>query len=262
MHKVSLAIPTYYSSQYLSIIIKTAIKSQIIDEIVITEDSNSDKEFRKVEKIVRKYQGKTRTLDINLIKNKENLGAYNNKFKAIISCKNEIVYQIDSDNIIKKNIDIVLNKINSEFNKEYIYYPSTLKQFFYNYQYYFYRDKNIVRLSDHDKLIDSSIVADSIINDNQITLDKNIFWILNCGNFIVSKTEFENTMKEYCNNDNVPLAADALAISYLWLKSGKNILLKENLYHYHRKRNTSVSLTLTEESRESFSFFREKFKSL
>ena len=52
MHKVSLAIPTYYSSQYLSIIIKTAIKSQIIDEIVITEDSNSDKEFRKVEKIV------------------------------------------------------------------------------------------------------------------------------------------------------------------------------------------------------------------
>ena len=97
-----------------------------------------------------------------------------------------------------KNIDIVLNKINSEFNKEYIYYPSTLKQFFYNYQYYFYRDKNIVRLSDRDKLIDSSIVADSIINDNQITLDKHFSGYI--GNFIVSKTEFENIMKEYCNN--------------------------------------------------------------
>ena len=34
-------------------------------------------------------------------------------------------------------------------------------------------------------------------------------------------------MQSYYRNDSIPLAADALAISYLWLKAGKTIQLSK-----------------------------------
>ena len=148
------------------------------------------------------------------------------------------------------------------FDSNRIYYPATLKQFFYNHQYYFKPDKNIVRLSLDDRDINSFDVSTSIKNNEKITIDKNIYWILNCGNFIVSKNKYLEVMQPYYKNDSVPLAADALAISYLWLKSGKSILLSKNLYHFHRKRKDSVSLALVDESKLSFDYFKEKFKSL
>ena len=67
-------------------------------------------------------------------------------------------------------------------------------------------------------------------------------------------------MQSYYRNDSIPLAADALAISYLWLKAGKSIQLSKDLYHFHRKRKDSVSLALVDESKLSFDFFKEKFK--
>ena len=97
-------------------------------------------------------------------------------------------------------------------------------------------------------------------NNEKITVDKNIYWILNCGNFIVSKNKYLEVMQSYYRNDSIPLAADALAISYLWLKAGKTIQLSKELYHFHRKRKDSVSLALVDESKLSFDFFKEKFK--
>ena len=101
---------------------------------------------------------------------------------------------------------------------------------FHNYQYHYFPNKNIVKLSLDDKNINSNDVSSSIKNNEKITIDKNIYWILNCGNFIVSKDNYLDTMESYYKNDSIPLAADALAISYLWLSSGKSILLsKESL---------------------------------
>lgn len=262
MQKISLAIPTYFSSRYLTVLLKSVIKSEIINEIIISEDSNQVNEVKKVKSVVQKFKNKNRNIKIEIYENLETSGAFNNKYEAISKCSNDIVYQIDSDNIPAKKIDNKIIKVVENFNKDIIYYPSSLRQFFKNYQYYFYQNKNTVNLSKESKKIDSSIVSDALINQKKITIDKNIFWILNCGNFIVSKEKYINTMKEYYKNEEIPLAADALAISYLWLKSGNKILLQEGMHHYHRKRQDSVSLTLRDESEESFSFFREKFKSL
>ena len=58
------------------------------------------------------------------------------------------------------------------------------------------------------------------------------------------------------------LSADAMAISYYWIKSNKNIVLLNDFYHYHRKRPDSVSFTEGKNSLESIEFYLRKFKEL
>ena len=258
MNKISLAIPTHFSSKYLSILLKSINNSELISEIVISDDSNNLHENENIKKIISKYQNS----HINIVysQNLSNQGAFNNKYDVISKCSNEIVYQIDSDNIAAKNLDMIISKIINNFDTNRIYYPATLKQFFQNYQYHLFPDRNIVRLSLDDKAVNSYNVSTSIRNNEKITVDKNIYWILNCGNFIVSKNQYLEVMQSYYRNDSIPLAADALAISYLWLKAGKTIQLSKDLYHFHRKRRDSVSLALVDESKLSFDFFKEKFK--
>ena len=258
MNKISLAIPTHFSSKYLSILLKSISNTKLISEIVISDDSNNLYEIENIKKIISKYQN----THINFVfsQNLNNQGAFNNKYDVISKCSNEIVYQIDSDNIAAKNLDMIISKIIDNFDSSRIYYPATLKQFFQNYQYHLFPDKNIVRLSLDDKAVNSSDVSTSIRNNEKITVDKNIYWILNCGNFIVSRNKYLEVMQPYYRNDSIPLAADALAISYLWLKAGKTIQLSKDLYHFHRKRKDSVSLALVDESELSFDFFKEKFK--
>ena len=258
MNKISLAIPTHFSSKYLSILLKSINNSELISEIVISDDSNNLHENENIKKIISKYQNS----HINIVysQNLSNQGAFNNKYDVISKCSNEIVYQIDSDNIAAKNLDMIISKIIDNFDTNRIYYPATLKQFFQNYQYHLFPDRNIVRLSLDDKAVNSYNVSTSIRNNEKITVDKNIYWILNCGNFIVSKNQYLEVMQSYYRNDSIPLAADALAISYLWLKAGKTIQLSKDLYHFHRKRRDSVSLALVDESKLSFDFFKEKFK--
>ena len=63
-------------------------------------------------------------------------------------------------------------------------------------------------------------------------------------------------------NTNLRYPLDAVAISYFWIKNGKNIKTLENLYHFHRKRSDSVSFTENEGSYESLQYFRNKFLEL
>ena len=258
MNKISLAIPTHFSSKYLSILLKSISNTELISEIVISDDSNNLHENENIKKIISKYQNSH--ISFVYSQNLSNQGAFNNKYDVISKCSNEIVYQIDSDNIAAKNLDMIISKIIDNFDSSRIYYPATLKQFFQNYQYHLFPNKNIVRLSLDDKDINSYDVSTSIRNNEKITVDKNIYWILNCGNFIVSRNKYLEVMQSYYRNDTIPLAADALAISYLWLKAGKTIQLSKDLYHFHRKRKDSVSLALVDESKLSFDFFKEKFK--
>ncbi len=262
MKKISIAIPTYFSSKYLSILLRSVRNSKFIDEVVISDDSNSNLEKSKIEKILHKFAKDNKSIEFRFVQNKKNLGAFNNKFNVIDLCSNDIIYQIDSDNIAAKNIDFMLSEVLHNFDSKNIYYPSILKQFFHNYQYYISPNKNLVKLTTENLKVNSKMISDSIKNDKKITLEKNIYWILNCGNFITSKDDYLDTMSKYYNNKEVPLAADALAISYLWLHSGKEIFLSKNHYHFHRKRDDSVSLSNIKESEKSFSFFREKFNSL
>lgn len=262
MTKISLAIPTYFSSRYLKVLLKSIKNSKYINEVIISDDSADKNELKKIEKIVRNFQKLNKSIEIRIYQNSENLNAFNNKYIAISQCKNEIVYQIDSDNIASKNIDNTIRDIINIFDENNIYQPASLKQFFYNFQYYLNLDNNIVKLTSEDKVLDSVIISESVAFDKKITIDKNIYWVLNCGNFIVSRKKYLAVMEEFYKNKTVPLAADALAISYLWLKADLKIVVKKDFFHHHRKRKDSVSISLTNESEKSFKYFKEKFKTL
>ena len=111
MKKISLAIPTYLSSKYVSILLRSIEKSEIINEVIISDDSSNVAENRKIEKILNKFKKSNSSIQFKLFQNSDNLGAFNNKFNAINLCANDIVYQIDSDNIASKNIDFTLTKV-------------------------------------------------------------------------------------------------------------------------------------------------------
>ena len=117
--KISIAIPSFNSSLFIEECIKGFANSKFIDEYIIQDDCSNSENSENLKKIVRKLEN---NLNINLCENKKNLGAFKNKFLNIKNCKNDLVYQIDSDNICASNIDNVLKKI--DINDKNIYYPS------------------------------------------------------------------------------------------------------------------------------------------
>tara|TARA_B100001996_G_C18527875_1_gene541814 strand:+ start:67 stop:840 length:774 start_codon:yes stop_codon:yes gene_type:complete len=254
MNKFSIAIPTYYSSKFIKNTINPFIGSGVVSEIVISEDSNDELEFNKLTDILKSIQQRT-SINIRVIRNKDRLGAFHNKFKSIKNCNNSYVYQIDSDNIPGKNIEDLLKNI--EIPNKTIIYPSSIKQFrklFFNQPY----PKEDVILSKNEVLINKNFVKEELKNKKRIQ-DKDISWVLNIGNFIVKKSEYVDIVKPKLKEKEF-LSADAVALSYFWLESGYKIKLLENFYHYHRKRDDSVSFTEGENSQISINHFIEKFK--
>ena len=79
MKKISLAIPTYFSSKYLSILLRSIKDSKFINEVVISDDSKSNIEKSKIEKILHKFAKDNKSIEFRFVQNKKNLGAFNNK---------------------------------------------------------------------------------------------------------------------------------------------------------------------------------------
>ena len=91
--------------------------------------------------------------------------------------------------------------------------------------------------------------------NSDFLIDKWIFWVLNCGNFIVNKTKMIEIAKEGANLDRKLLSIDAVVFSYLWLNSGNEIKIFEEFFHHHRKRSDSVSFIEKEDSLFATKYF-------
>lgn len=258
--KISIAIPSFNSSLFIEECIKGFANSKFIDEYIIQDDCSNAENSENLKNIVRKLEN---DLNINLYENKKNLGAFKNKFLNIKNCKNDLVYQIDSDNICASNIDNVLKKI--DINDKNIYYPSKIYQF----RKYpkcammtsFLNKKYKVTFTKNDFVFNSSNIKKAIRGENNYTVDKNINWVLNSGNFIVNKNKYLDVFSPLITeNKRYPL--DAVAISFYWIKSGYHIKTLKSLKHFHRKRMDSVSFVENEGSFESLEYFREEFLKL
>ena len=77
---ISIAIPTYNSSQYLAEALKSLLKFKCVDEVVIQDDGSDSKERESIKKIVNGFEKK---LDISFYFNEKNLGAFQNKYLNI-----------------------------------------------------------------------------------------------------------------------------------------------------------------------------------
>ena len=142
-----------------------------------------------------------------------------------------------------------------------IIYPSKLIQFRNSFKFAYiiknFNQRYLVNLANNDIKFDMEKVKQSINNEINLLVDKNIFWVLNCGNFIVNKIKYLKIAHAYLDNKDVPMSADAIALSYLWLLNGGEIALDKNMYHFHRKRDDSVSFTEGEGTRTSIEYFRD-----
>ena len=244
--KLSIAIPTYESSQYVEESIKKIMNFKCVNEVIIQDDKSSNQSYRELERIVNSYNNK---LNIKLFRNEKNIGAFGNKLLNIKNCGNDVVYQIDSDNVTDTNLDLVIKQIN---DKNIIYLPSKIYQFrkYKNISKLLsvFRKKYKVTFSDSDFLYDLSLCKKGI---NE----------LNSGNFIVNRNIYLEVMEPiFINEFRPPL--DAVAISYYWLKSEKKIKTLKDLKHFHRKRDDSVAFTENKGSYKSLQDYRQKILNL
>ena len=285
MYKFSVAIPTFNSSEFIKECILGFKNSKYIDEIIIMDDCSKVGEIEKIKKIINETD-QSFNFTIKLHINKNNLGAFVNKYNLISEAKNEWIYQIDSDNVPFSNIDkIIENVIKENAPEEYLYFPSKIIQF-RKYKYIAkllspFNPKYRVVFTKTSKVFDSQLcklaVLENISYENskknnpqkkyneinsKFVKEKHIFWVLNIGNFIVNKKVFLEVMSSGLAFERRLLSMDALVFSYLWLKSNKSIKLANNFGHYHRKRYDSVSFTEKENSAISREYFTKKLLNL
>lgn len=220
---ISLAIPTYNSSQYLWDCIRPVIDSDIISEIVIHDDRSSDVEyFNLIETI-----GNIDTNKIKLYRGSKNEKAYINKYLAVSKCKNDWVYLIDSDNWFDKSILDVIRNI--DFSKEDTCYH--VKQLHMT-------NGNIVKFDYANNFIDLSIAKKNIREGTNY-----IDWLLNTGNFIVNKNSYIDSQQSAVQSlrrggkkFKDPKGADVLLFSYCWFRYKNTFTIVDGFYHHHRIR--------------------------
>jgi len=283
-YKLTVAIPTYNSSKYLSQCIKSVINVNCVDEIIVSDDGSSISEIKKTELIVKKYKNKSNK-KIKIHKNSENKGAFENKLQSIRMSKNKYVYVLDSDNIASKNLNKIYTKFLTEKDRDnYLLQPNIMYQFWSKHLLSKFlsrfNKKYIVKFSEIDLKIDFNLAKNSLISNpgsydlkdfvsekfliiNQkyskdFIKDKWIFWVLNCGNFIVNKEEMIKVAEEGLLFDRKLRSVDAVVFSYLWLKSEKEIRIYKNFFHHHRKRNDSVSFKEKVDSKNAIIHFIKK----
>ncbi len=263
INKISVAIPTYFSSNYITPLIKSIKKHTVVDEIVISDDSEDKSEFKKIETISKNLLQDS-NLKLKVSQNNSKKGGFKNKYHCISLAKNEYVYQIDSDNIANsKFFQYLQDKDFSEFNINTLYIPSKIYLFKKNkYERYLKRSNNVIYLKE-DFLVSPQFLKDTLLNDKQFVMRRNINWLLNTGNPFFYKETYLNNLEEGLKIPEKKLsAADAIAMIYFWLFFKNDICISKFLSHYHRTHKDSYWIREGSNSVNSVDYFRNKIKDL
>lgn len=235
---ISVAIPSYNNSQFLTETIEYVIKDNRISEIIIVDDASNDEHFKTIQKI------KETSSKIKIYKNLINLGVFHNKIKALSLCSNEWAILLDADNIIRKiYID---NLFKEKFNKNFIYTPDFAKTFpqvssMLNYKFL------------ANKIIDKKIAF-------QMKKNNHFKCFINTGNYLVPVKEFIKCMKNsYIKFENTMSCIDVFFANHIWLKNNKKIKVVKDMEYSHRLHSNStynVSTKLKENYWSNF-FFKQ-----
>jgi glycosyltransferase involved in cell wall biosynthesis len=225
---ISLAIPTYNSSQYLWDCIKPAIHDDFIGEIIIFDDGSTDSEYGNISKIVSSIE----TDKIKVYRNTVNQKAYVNKYLTVSKCSFDWVYLFDSDNWFDESILEILK--NLDYSKEdTCYIESKL----------LVTDGNIVEYDYNDKIFDLEKVKQYILNHTH-----HFDWFLNNGNFIVNRKNYLLSQQKFFEEKLYHGSIDVLLFSYYWLLFGNKYEIVDGLYHHHRVRPGNYFMENAEEN--------------
>lgn len=258
--KFSIAIPTYNSSQYLNKNLNKFKRIKNLKEVVLVDDNSTNLHIQKLLDLKRKYE---KFYAVNLIFNNENLGGFSNKYKAVSNCSENIVYQIDSDNLISDETIELLNSETflGEIKDNEIYLPSKIMLFKRNYDNFsfFWKEKTFSKKSIE---IDASILKKELLNPTEMIENNSLGYLLNLGNPLVKKQSYLDKLEEGLKNTNNIGAACSIAMCYYWLKNSGSICLNSNFSHHHRLRDDSYWVENKNFASNNYEEYLNKIKTL
>ena len=262
MNKISVAIPTYYSSKFIKDTITPFLKHKIVDEIIITDDSEDNSEFNILTNKVH-YVLENSSIRVRLLKNTKKLGGFKNKYYAISETNNKFVYQIDSDNIANNKFLKFIGKADERvFDKEILYLPSKIHLFKDSKYESLYKPSNRVIFSKKSKIITPEYLKNALNMGINFVKHKNVNWFLNIGNPFFYKDSYLTNLEKGLASSEKELSACSIALCYFWVSSGKNICMSSFLNHYHRQHKDSYWITAGQNAPNSVEYFRNQIKNL
>ena len=258
--KFSIAIPTYNSSQYLNKNLNKFKRLKNLKEVVLVDDNSSNPHIQNLLSIKSQYE---KFYTVNLIFNNKNLGGFSNKYKAVSNCSEEIVYQIDSDNLISDDSIELLNSkaFLSEIKDDKLYLPSKIFLFKRNYENFriFWKEK---RFTKKNLELDSDLLKKELLNPTTIIENNSLGYLLNLGNPIVKKQSYLDKLEEGLENTQNIGAACSIAMCYYWLKNNGSICLNSNFSHHHRQRKDSYWIENKDVAPSNYEEYLNKIKTL
>ncbi len=252
MKKVSLVVPTFNSSFYLEKILRSEYIN-FFDEVIISDDFSNEADYEQIKKTLDKYSSKNK-INYKLIRNDLNLGGFFNKYNGVKESSNELIYQLDTDNLLTKS---TINFLDSySFNPDILYLPGKI----FLFKKYKFKNKT-VKFTKNKKNFDKLLIQNELNGSTKLIFDKNINWVLNVGNQIFNKSRYLKVLDRK-NISTKYLEADAYAQSFFWLKNNLNLEINVNHSHYHRLRNDSYWNTAGEKSIQSVEFYKQSILDL
>lgn len=207
--KISVAIPTFNSADYIENALINILDDDRIDDVVISDDTSND--FEELEKKVGNVE------KIRLFRNPENLGGFLNKIEAVEKCRNTWVIVLDSDNSLSDSYVDKLYEIPNWVWK-YLYHP----------------DFGLTRLN-YTKLSGKLITPSNIerfIKKEPAMLKS----FLNTGNFFANRDQYLKVARSDAKiRGHVPCS---IVFTYLWLKNHNSIQVVKGMCYTHRIRRS------------------------
>ena len=200
----SIVIPTYNSTKYLFELLRSTLKLVHLNEIIIIDDNSRKKEFEKINSICKENIFKN--LNIKIFKNDENLGGFHNKLKGVTLSSNEVIYQIDSDNVIAKKTIKFLNNIDNLnlIGEGEIFFPSKIN-LFRKYKFLenilFFRRNDVLFTKKNQTLTLNDVNIELADDKSKKFKDRTLKSILNIGNPIFLKSDYIKFTNDG-NNEN------------------------------------------------------------
>jgi glycosyltransferase involved in cell wall biosynthesis len=225
VEKITLAIPTYNSSQYIQEAIQNALLDDFVSEILISDDCSNDSQYFSLKQIIEKNKNNK----IKLIRTDVNIGGFENKYHIVNNSINEWIYLLDSDNHMSDNMLKLIQSIKN-LNPNICYCPEKLMLHY---------DGQLP----HQEVVYNFGFEYIGLNEIQILLKNNtkwIDWFLNTGNYFFNKNTYLKYLKGYFTDDiKNTFAGDVIAASYYWFKNGGKFKILKGFEYYHRLRKDS-----------------------
>jgi hypothetical protein len=247
MKMISLAIPFYNTSKYFLDCIKYAIDDDFVSEIVVNDDYSKQEEYDNLLSLV---DGKDK---IKVYRNKNNIGAFRNKYITVQNCTNDWIYILDSDNYPFEETYQVIRTIPDD-NPLICYSPRQL---------FCKNDDNV----DYENISDYAFKYDIIgVEETKDAIFKKIKWFdwfINSGNYIINRQMYLDSLKKPFDDKNTPLLhADTAAVYYFWLQNGGEFVIVDDLRHNHRLRSESYWNACGTNSMQSVNYYKEQMINL